>query len=629
MVKKKFAGILSMIVLMLFSFVGCSTDPISKIEVLNNAIKTEYVVGEEVKIDEFSLKITLKSNRTKVYEIEEDMVTIGEVNNKVLGVQNMPVTVDYNGMEFAFVVSVNFVLPEDVKMVIMLINELPETKKIGFANESQMELIKEQYNLLDDFHKSYVVNYNKYVEASQRLLTLTNEYITSEFINERFILKTNVDNVLYSLNEYDYDEEEWDEILKIYDECISELYKNENHESIHSIANSAIRNIYGVLTINDKNINELKKEKIGEVNNYFSSLELIDYSHSNYVLLSNIVAEFDNKISSLDNAEEIENLYNKTMAELESIETLDEEVATSLSTVITNKLNIVRNMLIELDINNYSDENKSIIINYYNECLENVRNADSEAAANEIIRKFEYNVSKVYTIAEEKNAELNTIKTAGINRVNELYSSVNLYEYVSKNRKIISTELERAIATIKASTSINEVNDAISRFIEIIHTTPTIEEEAILNLPLRIEEAINRVDTYITSLDTNSYSEESWKLISKYALETKNYFRENITISTSNFDIDREINSLKAKVEEILTIEAQKVKVLEETRTTGIKELNEYQNNLRAYMFEDGIYSIVITRINSSKNIINGLESAESIVKLVNDTIQAIEDAKK
>ena len=43
MVKKKFAGILSMIVLMLFSFVGCSNDPISKIEVLNNAIKTEYV----------------------------------------------------------------------------------------------------------------------------------------------------------------------------------------------------------------------------------------------------------------------------------------------------------------------------------------------------------------------------------------------------------------------------------------------------------------------------------------------------------------------------------------------------------------------------------------------------------
>ena len=629
MVKKKFAGILSMIVLMLFSFVGCSNDPISKIEVLNNAIKTEYVVGEEVKIDEFSLKITLKSNRTKVYEIEEDMVTIGEVNNKVLGTQNMPVTVDYNGMEFAFVVSVNFVLPEDVKMVIMLINELPEAKKIGFANESQIELIKEQYNLLDDFYKSYVVNYNKYIEASQYLFALTNEYITSEFINERFVLKTNVDNVLYSLNEYDYDEEEWDKILKIYDECIRELYKNENHESIHSIANAAIRNIHNVLTINDKNINELKKEKIGEVNNYFSSLELIDYSHNNYVLLSNIVAEFDNKISSLDNAEEIENLYNKTMIELKSIETLDEEVATSLNNIITNKLNTVRNMLIELDINNYSEENKNIIISYYNECLENVKNADNEAIADEYIRKFEYNVSKVYTIAEEKVAELNTIKTIEINRVNELYSSINLYEYDSKNKKIISTELERAVAAIKASTNISEVNEATSKYISIIHSTPTMEEEAILNLPLRIEEAINRVDAYITSFDANSYSEESWKLISKYALETKTYFKENITVSTSNITINREFNSLKAKVEEVLTIEGQKIKALEEARSSGIKELNEYQNNLREYMFEEGIYSLVITRINDSKNIINGLNGVESIVKLVSDTIQAIEDAKK
>ena len=100
-------------------------------------------------------------------------------------------------------------------------------------------------------------------------------------------------------------------------------------------------------------------------------------------------------------------------------------------------------------------------------------------------------------------------------------------------------------------------------------------------------------------------------------------------MSTSNITIDREFNSLKAKVEEVLTIEGQKIKALEEARSSGIKELNEYQNNLREYMFEEGIYSLVITRINDSKNIINGLNGVESIVKLVSDTIQAIEDAKK
>ena len=42
MVKKKFTGILSMIAFMLFSLVGCSNDPITKIEVLNNTLKTEY-----------------------------------------------------------------------------------------------------------------------------------------------------------------------------------------------------------------------------------------------------------------------------------------------------------------------------------------------------------------------------------------------------------------------------------------------------------------------------------------------------------------------------------------------------------------------------------------------------------
>ena len=46
-------------------------------------------------------------------------------------------------------------------------------------------------------------------------------------------------------------------------------------------------------------------------------------------------------------------------------------------------------------------------------------------------------------------------------------------------------------------------------------------------------------------------------------------------------------------------------------------------------MFEEEIYSLVVERIGNSKNIINGLESIESINKLVRDTIQAVEDAKK
>ena len=46
--KKRFAIVLCIVVFMVFSFVGCSNNPISKIEILDNDIKTNYIVGEQI-----------------------------------------------------------------------------------------------------------------------------------------------------------------------------------------------------------------------------------------------------------------------------------------------------------------------------------------------------------------------------------------------------------------------------------------------------------------------------------------------------------------------------------------------------------------------------------------------------
>ena len=50
--KKSFAIIFSVTVFMLFSLWGCSGNSIRKIEVVDNAIKTSYLVGEEIDIDD-------------------------------------------------------------------------------------------------------------------------------------------------------------------------------------------------------------------------------------------------------------------------------------------------------------------------------------------------------------------------------------------------------------------------------------------------------------------------------------------------------------------------------------------------------------------------------------------------
>ena len=210
-----------------------------------------------------------------------------------------------------------------------------------------------------------------------------------------------------------------------------------------------------------------------------------------------------------------------------------------------------------------------------------------------------------------------------------LPSSINLYEYDSKNKKTITLEFETSIEAIKAATGVEEVETARAKFIAIANQTPTILEDSIKNLPIRIENALNEVDAYITGLNMAEYSEENWNLISKYALETKAYLSENITVNTANVHIEREINNLKSKVMDIMTIEQQRIKDLTEARTNAIKEIKEYEKSLKPSMFEEEIYSLVVERISNCKNIIHSLESIESINKLVRDTIQAVEDAKK
>ena len=138
-----------------------------------------------------------------------------------------------------------------------------------------------------------------------------------------------------------------------------------------------------------------------------------------------------------------------------------------------------------------------------------------------------------------------------------------------------------------------------------------------------------KISSYGRYINSAEYSEENWNLISQYALETKAYLSENITVNTANVHIEREINNLKAKVMDIMTIEQQRIKDLTEARANAIKEIKEYEKSLKASMFEEEIYSLVVERIGNSKNIINSLESIESINKLVRDTIQAVEDAKK
>ena len=344
---KKFFVIFSIAIFMALSLTGCSSDSIKKIEVIDNTIKTNYIVGDTIEFDDFSLKLTLKNNEEKIYNITEDMVTINQIDNSIVGNQNVNMIIDYNGMKIEMVLTVKFDLPEEVKTIINLINELPNKESVNLSNENQIYNIENKYNLLNEEYKEYVNNYDAFATIKEEFDNLKNAFITPEFINERVILKSNLDNLFYSLNQEKYSKENWNNIIEIYDAAIKDLYLNENYSIVKNIANNAINQIKGIVTIDQYRIEQLRIIKKEALREYRYSLDYSSYSQNNNYALDSILNDFNTNVMMCNSTNEIEGLYNKTINDLNKVATIEEEKVSSLNFVKESKINELKEKFLE------------------------------------------------------------------------------------------------------------------------------------------------------------------------------------------------------------------------------------------------------------------------------------------
>jgi len=627
-VKKSFTIIFGVTIFMLFSLWGCSSNSIRKVEVLDNSIKTNYLVGEEIDIDDFSIKLTYKNNKEEIYNIKEEMVSLSDIDNSIIGNQDMNVYIDYYGMKIELMLKITFDLPQEVTNVINLIDELPSEEDIDFAFEKEINEIERKYSLLNDYYKSYVSNYDEYLVSKEKLNLLKNEFITPEFINKRLILKINLDNLLNSLNENDYSEDEWINILRIYDNSLSKLYLNENYLNIDLIYNIAVNDIKNVRTIEDEEIELLKDVKINTLIEYRKNLLNERYSSNNQIVLDTIVSNFKDSLANVYTIRDIENLYSEYVIELDKIQTLDEEEVSYLNYVKENKIDLVTQILIELNLNAYSDANRVLIVNYYNDCIAKIRLSVSLEKADDEIKIFKYNISKIKTVAEENKDLLKKTVTEAISTIETYSKTINIYEYDTQNRINIENAINSTIEKIENSQNIKEIELMVNELLIYLDEVPTMEEQAIVALPNRIDSAKNELDIILKTLNQDLYSSVNWDKIVNIINNAKLYFEENITIYTSNIVIESEINSIKNEINKFKTIDEENEELLAKIKEDSIKQLDEYYNSLNSNDFNSDVFYLVIDRIEDSKSLVNKLEEVSKIEKLVLDTIEAIENAK-
>lgn len=630
MVKKKFITF-CMCMFAVFSLVGCSKDnKITKIEIIDDTLKTEYVVGEDFIIDDFQLKLTYGNKNEKIYNITEEMVTLSSIDNTIKGKQKVDIKVDYDGMEIKFSIGVEFKIPAKVASINSLIEELPEADEIGFSNEEELILIEDNIDSLSEFYKGYLENYQKFVDCKTKLDSLYEEFITPEFINSRFILKTNLDNFFYSLKQTDYSVDNWELIVKIYDDSIASLYLNENHALIKEIVNGAQLNISKISTLDQTEAIVLRSQKITELINYRNNLMSEDYSSSNWALLDKIKSKYVDLLNVAKSCKEVDDLYISALTELDTVYTKEDERIEALNALKETKIEEVKNERLAIDVTKYSNANRTLIAEYYNLCLDNIRNANNEDEINGEITKFKNKVSILKTIDIEEKELLVEERNNATDEINELANGLDLYKYDSQNKTLIEKIIADALENIKNATNIDSVRSIKNKAFSDIDVIPTMEEQAMINLPIKIQNAKEQIDLIVTVLDSEDYTSDNWAIILSIAQITKNRFDTEITVSTAVKTIEDMIASARNQISNIHTIEEEIEINLNRVKNEAITSLDEYLKNLKEEDFADvSTYELVQTRINNAKIKVFELEDENTIIKLVQDTISAIEDAKK
>lgn len=552
--KKKLVIFFSLFILMCSFINGCSKNNIKKIEIIEDSIKRNYIVGEEVNVNNFELKVTYSNEKEEYYYISNEKVVINEVDNYKVGEQKLNITFNYNNTDVNLQLVINFDLPNDVKNIIKEIDELPELENLNFDYEIIIKEIKEEYNLLSNFNRSYVSNYDKLLSSEEYLVNLRKDNITPDFIEYRSNVKLSLSKYYATLNKANYYDDEWEEIGKIYNYGISSLMDDKNFAKIDSIYTSTISNIKKVDTAYLVMINNAKKDFASRLKNYRKAIDNSLYSEDNAYKLDLILENGINNINSSITEEDINKNYNDSINALNAVSTKEKEKEFYLKSIIDKNIYNLNIYYISIDFSKYSDENKNNIRNNYLTVIDKINSLNSDSSMNECVEKYKEYVNSIYTIREENVIMISNYKNDSITYINNLYKSVDINKYSLENRKLIENQYNNSLNNVKNSTSIDRISEERIYFYNYIDSISAMLDEAISNLPSKINSYKIKLNDIVSNYDLSDCSIDVIEKINSIVAKTEDRLDNEVNVYTSDSSIEdiiskaiNEINFLLAK----------------------------------------------------------------------------------
>lgn len=471
--KKKLVLFLSLFILMCSFVSGCSNN-IKKIEIIEDSIKRNYIVGEDVDVNNFEIKVIYNNKKEELYYISEGNIKVDNIDNTKLGEQNLNVNFSYNSVDVNLQLVVNFDLPSVVKELINRIDELPNIDDLTFEYEDTIASIKDSYASLSDFYKNYVTNYDKLNSSDLYLRNLRNTYITEEFIEYRSNVKLSLAKYYSTLNKSDYYDNEWIMIGNIYNYGVSSLMNDSNYEIIDNIYASTISNMRNVNTAYMVLISNTKSEYINKLYSYRNSLDDSLYSDDNIYKLNLILNNGINLINNSFSEDDIVKNYNLVINEFNQVYTIELENEKLRETKVKENIYELNVYYINLDVSKYSDQNKNKIREKYLSTVNKINSALNEEDMKNYISYFKNYINLLYTIDEENIILLRKYKNNTISNMNDILRSINLYNYSTSNRNLIEKEFDNSLVNIELASSIEEIDNIVYKFSNFINEIPKL-----------------------------------------------------------------------------------------------------------------------------------------------------------
>jgi len=627
MVKRKLYLICGLLGSLLVPLSACSAAQIRKIEILEETVRQNYIVGEEVRFDELEIKITLNDKNENIYFISKDMIKIGNVDNTKVGEQTLNIKVNCEGNELDLVLMVYFDLPVSVKNIINEINELPELEDLTFINESDISRLNKNYNQLDDFYKTYVTNYKKLASSTEYLKNLKIEHITTSVLNQRTINKYRLNNYIDSLNKNDYNVDSWIYIINIYEQTVEKMYLDENYDKLDTLYKNAIEEISRIITKSEIELEKEKNNKKDSIIYYVDMLNRENYSDEKFNSIEDIKNEYIIKIKNSTSVNEVKEKYTNCITLIENVLTIEEEKEILIDNLVNKKLAEIYSYYSNINLNKYNETNKQSIINLYNKSYNSIKALDDEEEMNGYISEFKHEVTNILTIFEELEIELNDEKSKAASEIKKMYKSIDLNVYDMVNKVLIEEIVEQSIENIKVALTVDEIKIIKSEMVNSINEIPTMLQQAKDALIVRKNKYMASITEYSNQFNSTDYSEDNWNNILELINETKIYL-ENITVSVSDNEIENVINAMINNVDNILSIDEENELLLNQTKQAAYDKLQSYYSSLNESSFDEAKWRVITNRINYSLEIISNLNNINDINKLVNDTISTIELAK-